>query len=102
MAHIRPVAPAIESDRAAFRVSAELADQLRTAPAAALCFGEHGNRAVEADIQHVVIGAERREAAAVFEIGAKPADPGADRLAGLGMAANFTRQRKKFQSDTQI
>ena len=59
MADIGAVATAIETDGAAFGVAAELAQQLWAAAPLRCGLGEQHDRAIEADRQHVVVGAER-------------------------------------------
>src|SRR5215216_68220 len=102
MADIGSVAAAVEADRAALRVRPDLAQQLRAAPLPALGLGEQGHGAVEADRQHVVIGPERGELRTVLYIRAEPADPGGDRLAGLGVAPDFARQGQEAQRRLEI
>src|SRR5438874_3126459 len=102
MADVRSVAAAIDTDRAALRMLADVAQQLRTAPLAGLGLGEHGDRAVQPDRQHIIVGAERGEDGTMLQIRAEAADPGGDRLAGFGMAADLARQRQQPKRGFEI
>ena len=60
VAHIGPVAAAIQPDGAALGVRTDFAQQLRAAPPAGLGLGQQGHRAVQPDIQYVVVGRQAR------------------------------------------
>jgi len=55
MADIRPVAAAIQADRATSGMWAHFAQQLRTAPLPGFRLGKQGHRPVQADVQDVVV-----------------------------------------------
>src|SRR2546423_15559986 len=83
MADIRPVTPAVQTDRAApFRMLAELAHELRAPPAVGCGLAGHHDEPVQADGQYVIVLGEGFEGLSVLDVGAKPTDAGNDRLAG--------------------
>src|SRR5262245_45549486 len=98
MPDIRTVAAAIDRNRAALRVLADFAQDLRCPATTAVArLGYNGDGAIEADSQHVVVSAYRGEGFAVFEIRAKPADARDDRFAAVGMPTDLARQGQQPQ-----
>src|SRR5215510_2578502 len=104
VADIGPVASVAGNDLAAsFRMLAERAAGRRgAAPALLRLFGDQRDGAVEAEAEHVIAGLQVGVSLAVLDIGAIAADAGDDRLAGLGMTADFARQRQQLQGKVEI
>src|SRR5437868_323170 len=103
MADIRPVTPAVQTDRAAaFGMLAELAHELRPAPALACGFAEQNDGSVQADGQYVIVLGEGFKSLSVLDVGAKPTDAGNDRLAGFRVQAQLARQCQKTQRGVEI
>src|SRR5579884_16706 len=102
VADIGAVAAAVEADRAAIGMSADLAHELRPAPLPAGRLRQQRDGAVEADGQDIVIGRKRFEDPSVLEVGAEAADAGEDRFAGFGVAPDFARQREQLQRRREI
>src|SRR6185437_15127872 len=93
MGDIGAVTSLEELDRVAvIGVRAHGAQRLRRLAAPLARLGEENDGAIEADGQHVVLGGQRLEGGAVFQIGAEAADPGDDLLAGLRVIADVARQ----------
>src|SRR5262249_44798000 len=80
------------------RIGAEAAS---ARPLGAL-LGNERHRSIETDSEHVFRRFEIGVCLAVLNIGSEPANAGADRLAILGMAAHFARQRKQSERALQI
>src|SRR4029077_13738003 len=97
MADIGAIAPLIQPDGAPFGMGAKLAQQLWPAAALGCRFSQQHDGAVQADRQHVVIGAERFEARSVLDVRAETADAGDNRLARLRMSPELARQCKQPQ-----
>ena len=56
--------------------------------------GDQRDRTVEADIEHLIAGLEAGIGLLMLDERPETAEPGGDRLAGLGMPADFARQRQ--------
>ena len=99
---VGPVAALVQRDRlAVLGVLADLAQLLGRGALPAAGLGEQRHRAVHADRQHVVVGAEADEAV-VLDVGAVAVDAGLDRRAALGMAADLARQREQRERGLEV
>src|SRR5262249_20011119 len=106
MADIGAVAAVFRNHRAAFgRMVAERAAWIgaKAASARALgaLLGNERHRSIKTDREHVFRGFEIGVSLAVPNVGSEQADAGADRLAVLGMAAHFARQRQQSECALQ-
>ena len=64
--------------------------------------GDQCDGAVEPDVEHVITGFEAGVGFLVLHVGAETADAGRDRLTGLGIFADFARQRKQLERLVEI
>ena len=107
VADIGTVAALLGHDRAALgRVIAERAARIGAEAALARTlgdlFGDQRHRAIEADGEDLLRGIEIGVGLAVLDVGSETADAGADRLAVLGVAADFARQRQERERALEI
>ena len=91
MADIGTVAAPVYADRAAFGVSPEFAQQLRSSALRRRRFGQQHDGAVQSDRQHIIVSGQRFEGRPVFNVGAEAADACDDSLAGFRMTAELAR-----------
>ena len=97
---VRPIAAGQNLHLAAkLRVRAEILDDVGAAAAARgrRLLGEKADRAIEADLEHLLGGAEARILAVVLDIGSEPSEARRDRLADSGCSPT-SRGRERSAS----
>src|ERR1700758_4779733 len=98
VADIGAIAAVLRNDRAALdRMVAErpawIGAKAASARALGTLLGDERHRAIETDREYLLRRLQIGVGLAMLNVGSEPADAGADRLAILGMAAHFARQR---------